>query len=219
MPRKRYGVCPFCGKQALLTRDHAPPSGIFLSPKPNNLITVRTCRACNEGTKLDDEYFRLCLAPAPNPSPAQWQLWNTKIIGSTLTHSPKLRANLVQLMDAVQEQNKRIPLVFNDGTPLTAEQAAHTIGLDKHRIDSVIDKVVRCLYYRFAGSVLPRQIVTDVSMEYPGHYEHQLAEPCGTIGTHREFIFWYDRSSVVLGSYWLLWFYESRLFKAMLCAA
>ncbi len=219
MPKKKmthYGACPLCGREAVLTRDHAPPDGIFLPPKPSNLITVRTCADCNEGTKLDDEYFRICLTPGPNPSPAQWRLWNEKVMGSTLSRSPRLQSRLVETMDALQEQHKATPLVFADGTPLTDEQAAQTVGLEKRRIDRVIDKIVRCLYYHFAGSVLPRQVLTDVSMEYVGDYLIQLAEPRGRIGNHREFTFWYDQLSATDQSYWLLWFYERPLFKVRL---
>ena len=220
MPRKKhYGSCPICGKEALLTRDHAPPDGIFLQPKPNNLITVRTCKSCNDGTKLDDEYFRICLAAGLQPSPAQWQLWNEKVQGSTLKRSPKLRSRLVQLMNAVQEHHKTSPLEFTDGTRLTDEQVAQTLVLEKSRIDRVIEKIVRCLHYRFYGAILPAEFIIEVSLESPQEYEHQLAQPCGVIGNHREFTFWYDRQAEASSSHWLLWFYEDQLFKAELHAA
>lgn len=217
MPKKKhYGSCPLCGREALLTRDHAPPDGIFLSPKPNNLITVRTCADCNEDTKLDDEYFRLCLAPGTVPTSAQWRLWNEKVMGSTLSRSPKLRSHLIELMDAAQEHHKTSPLVFADGTPLTDEQVAQTVHVVKSRIDRVIDKIVRCLYFHFTGLVLPGQITTAVSMEHVGGFLPQLSHPRGKLGNHREFAFWYSELSATPRDYWLLWFYEARLFKAVL---
>lgn len=217
MPRKkRYGPCPLCGREALLTRDHAPPDGIFLPPKPDNLITVRTCAECNEGTRLDDEYFRLCLAPGPAPTLAQWRLWDEKVMGSTLSRSPKLRTHLVDLMDAVQEHHKTSPLVFADGTPLTDEQAAQTLPLVKSRVDRVIDKMVRCLYFHFSGLVLPERITTVASMEYVSDHLDQLSNPRGKLGNHNEFAFWYSELSATPGTFWLLWFYETQLFKAVL---
>jgi hypothetical protein len=217
MPRKKHhGLCPLCGREALLTRDHIPPDGIFLPPKPDNLITVRTCRACNEGTKLDDEYFRLCLTPSPNASPEQWRLWNEKIYGSTLKRSPKLRSRLVQLTDAVKEHHKTSPLEFIDGTPLTDEQIEQTLSLEKSRIDRVVEKIVRCLYHHCTDAVLPGEIKADISLVALKDHVDQLAEPCGTIGNHREFVFWYDGLAEVLGSTWLLLFYEAQLFKAEL---
>ena len=211
MPRRKYrGLCPVCQKEALLTRDHVPPDGLFLPPKPSNLITVRTCRECNDGSKLDDEYFRICLALGPNPSREQWRLWSEKIMGSTLTRSPKLRSQLVQDMDAIQEHHKTSPLLFANGMPLTAEQAAQTLPLEKNRIDGSIDKMVRCLHYHINGASLSPAIRTSVSQETPAEYLPQLNNPSGIIGNCREFIFWTD------GGYWLLWFYEAILFKVLL---
>jgi hypothetical protein len=54
---KSNDICTFCGKQAV-TDDHIPPKCLFTKPRPTNLITVRACKTCNEGAKLDDEYFR-----------------------------------------------------------------------------------------------------------------------------------------------------------------
>jgi hypothetical protein len=215
--RKYHGQCPLCGREATLTRDHVPPDGIFLPPKPNNLITVRTCRSCNEGSKLDDEYFRICAAVSWSPSEAQWRLWNEKVMGS-LQRSPKLNAMLVHMMDAVQEEHKRKPLRFSDGTELTAEQAALTLPLLKSRIDATIEKIVRCLYYAESGSVLSQDLSFDISMEHAGETRYQtcLANPRLVVGTHREFVYYFDRLSPAPESSWLLWFYERQLFRATL---
>ncbi len=95
MPKRKHrGVCPLCERTATLTRDHVPPVGIFLDPKPDNLITVKTCADCNSSTKLDDEYFRIMVAAAIDPGPAQSRLWDQKIKGSTLLRSPGLGAAL-----------------------------------------------------------------------------------------------------------------------------
>lgn len=56
--KKRNGnLCVYCGNAAT-TRDHVPPKGIFLEPRPHNLITVPACNECNGGFSEDDEKFR-----------------------------------------------------------------------------------------------------------------------------------------------------------------
>jgi len=53
-------VCAFCGREfAGETRDHVPPKGLFGDGPKDDLITVPACRACNEGSSKDDEYFKL----------------------------------------------------------------------------------------------------------------------------------------------------------------
>lgn len=42
-----------------MTDDHIPPKNLFRKPYPNNLITVPSCKPCNGGSSMDDEYFRL----------------------------------------------------------------------------------------------------------------------------------------------------------------
>ena len=52
-------ICAICGKVVeKVTSDHIPPKSMF-GTKPNNLITVPACPACNGGSSADDEYFRL----------------------------------------------------------------------------------------------------------------------------------------------------------------
>ncbi len=51
--------CAYCGKIGPVTKDHVPPKGIFVQPRPVNLITVPACHEChNQQTSRDDEYFR-----------------------------------------------------------------------------------------------------------------------------------------------------------------
>lgn len=59
--KKEKGICPFCLKNKELTDDHIPPKNLFPKPRPNTLITVKSCKLCNSNTSKDDEYFRLML--------------------------------------------------------------------------------------------------------------------------------------------------------------
>src|SRR5688572_9120457 len=54
--------CVYCGATEDLTRDHVPGRGLFLPPRPDNLITVPCCKPHNKEYQLEDEYFRLYVA-------------------------------------------------------------------------------------------------------------------------------------------------------------
>lgn len=57
---KREGnkTCIYCGSCEDMTIDHIPPKALFPEPRPSNMLTVPSCRACNESFSKDDEYFR-----------------------------------------------------------------------------------------------------------------------------------------------------------------
>lgn len=57
MSKSKVGECVYCGKQGPVTRDHVPPKGIFAKPRPD-LITVPSCKDCNQDASKDDQYFR-----------------------------------------------------------------------------------------------------------------------------------------------------------------
>lgn len=59
--RKPAAECVYCGKFGEVTQDHVPPKSLFPSPRPSNLITVPSCKSCNNGASRDDEYFRKIL--------------------------------------------------------------------------------------------------------------------------------------------------------------
>lgn len=50
--------CIYCGSGSSLTRDHVPPKALFATPRPPDLLTVPSCRPCNESFSSDDDYVR-----------------------------------------------------------------------------------------------------------------------------------------------------------------
>ena len=56
------GICVYCGKKTILTKDHIPPKNLFGQPRPNNLISVPSCLDCNSSFSKDDEYFRFSIS-------------------------------------------------------------------------------------------------------------------------------------------------------------
>jgi len=58
---ERLLPCIYCGRAAD-TSDHVPPRLLLRQPYPVPMTTVPSCRACNQGASLDEEYFRVVLA-------------------------------------------------------------------------------------------------------------------------------------------------------------
>lgn len=58
-PRKKPAAeCVYCGTLGEITYDHVPPKNLFPRPRPSNLITVPSCKRCNNSASKDDEYLR-----------------------------------------------------------------------------------------------------------------------------------------------------------------
>ncbi len=87
-------TCFNCGTPDDLTDDHIPPEGFFPEPKPNNLITVRACKTCNNGFSKDDEAFRLWVSSSVFRNEAGDTIWNTHVIPSFAKRNGKLAKNI-----------------------------------------------------------------------------------------------------------------------------
>lgn len=82
--KRQIGECPYCGKQAELTKDHIPPKTIFPQPIPNGieLVTVRCCEECNGGASGDDKYFAVVLSSSQaHSNPKAKVVWERLLDG------------------------------------------------------------------------------------------------------------------------------------------
>lgn len=134
---KRPQVCYRCGKPEPTTRDHVFPAALFVNPRPNNLITVPACRACNADLQKDEQYFRFFILLGRNYyNPAARRLWNEGM-RPYIRRSPRFAATLVKDIRRVEVRTpKGLYLGQVDTHPA-----------DEARIDRVIEKIVRGLYY------------------------------------------------------------------------
>ena len=90
-----------------MTDDHVPPRSFFPPPLPNNLITVRCCKKCNNVFSLDDEAFLIWITSgAELNQKGRWILTN-KIV-------PKLRKK-IKLRDNVRKHIKIEPVQLPSG--------------------------------------------------------------------------------------------------------
>jgi hypothetical protein len=127
--------CYLCGAPAT-TSDHVPPRGVFPSPRPANLITVPACKTCNHGCSLDDEYFRTVVSAVSRDSPRSLHLLKQRIL-------PRVRekpAMGIELLKSVHRVD-----VFSKGGIFLGR--APQITIDSARIQNVINKIVRGLFW------------------------------------------------------------------------
>jgi hypothetical protein len=95
-------ICAYCGAPSPETRDHIPPRGVFPSPRPGDLITVPSCRPCNQGASARDERFLAYLSIQVGiDTPVTTRLWDQVL--------PGIRRNR-RLHQHLREEVARYPL-------------------------------------------------------------------------------------------------------------
>ena len=142
--------CVFCG-QAATTRDHIPPKGVFLDPLPTDLVTAPACAACNNSTKLDDEYFRALIATQGYWTVDGARLWKEKVVGSSFRKRPKFRQMLARNIIELPPEHRHPDL----------PGGVKAVTFDAQRINRVLRKIVLGLYWQHEKKQLP----TDISIE------------------------------------------------------
>src|SRR2546422_10376314 len=84
-------LCVYCRAADADTRDHIPPQLLFPSPKPNTLITVPACNACNKCFQQDDEVLAMFLTSLLGTNSAGMSIWKSRVLNGLLKRSPKLK--------------------------------------------------------------------------------------------------------------------------------
>ncbi len=153
--------CVLCGDKDATTSDHIPPRGLFLPDVRQDLISVPSCAACNNGASEDDEYFRNIVSTLAGAGshPEARRLFEGKIRRSL--NNPHQRA----FWDKIRNQLTQIPIHTTGGIYLGHFPAYEFKGTDVQRIKSVITRIVRGLYWKSTNTILPKEC--DVAVELP----------------------------------------------------
>ena len=139
-------VCAYCGNDNPKTKDHIPPKGVFAKPLPKDLITVPCCSKCHEGTSEDDLYFRTILLTSSNLIKDEKAMKQMKHAINSL-RKPK-RAKLAQsILNSLTEAE-----IVSEAGLILGKQPA--IRIDHDRIERVLVRIVRGLYFKELGSPL-----------------------------------------------------------------
>jgi hypothetical protein len=149
--RKPPEVCVFCGTQPATTRDHVPPRGLFIPPRPQ-LITVPACAVCNGGTSEIEEQFRLFVAAKDGPdTPSSVDFWRQGGL-RTAKKNNKLRKGLLS----------GVPLWVR--SPTTGKfHPSRTFKWSVTDHNRVITTITRGLYYHHYSSILDPSISIEVT--------------------------------------------------------
>jgi hypothetical protein len=201
MGKSKEGECAYCGRVRELTRDHVPPQSLFCKPRPANLITVPACTPCNREYSKHDEYFHLAM-----------------VLDIDRNKFPKENAASVRVINNLSREESR-------GFALSLLQKIdpETRGLrvDKARIEIVLHRIVRGIFYHHKKTQLPRSVPFKFKM-LGDSKEHAallresmniLAKDLRTIGGG-VFRYAFAQSSLREGfdTVWLLKFYDHRAF-------
>ena len=218
--RYEQGTCTYCGEAALVTRDHIPPVSLFPKPRPSNLVTVPSCRKCNSGASMDDEYFRLNLSIRHSAKrPLSKSVADAALRGLGRDQHARFRKTFFQ---GVRE----VDIKTLDGIYIGRSGA---YDVDLARLDKVVMRIVRGLYFHHYDNPLPTWCEVDVwCVDGFGRADPSVIqtlqswiirlqqEPPTEIGGG-VFKYWHcladgDGQSDGYSSVWLLLFYESTAF-------
>lgn len=211
---KKTGICALCGKFGKFTKEHVPPKNLFLKPRPNNSITVHLCNKCNHSFHLDDEYFRVYISAGAQPGTKLWKLWKQKVVGSSFARSGGLRGRLNDEHELLLEYATSNPLQAYDGSVLPEELLCLVQPFEGNRINAVVEKIVRCLYYKHKSEVFNETLEVNDAPMTESILKDILSTRSGEVGYSDEFVYKY--TDYTKGqTLWRLVFYRSKEFTVL----
>lgn len=150
MPKQKsyMGTCVFCGVIGDVTDDHVPPKTIFAKPRPSDLITVPGCKECNHGWSLDDEYFRTALCLSDKTKDERNATSGREAAMRSLQRR-KARGFAKMFLSRTFPKD-----VYSPGGIYMGKRLAFTV--DFERIQKVVAKITRGLFYNESGRILPQ---------------------------------------------------------------
>lgn len=129
------GYCAYCGEWRELTRDHVPPQSLFGRPRPSDLITVPSCFFCNNGASIEDEHFNFMLK-----------------LGLDRNKFPTENADSVDSIYRLTRPNK---VGWRSYLMQRYRPGPGGFLIDRERIEIVLRRIVRGLFYHGIGMRLP----------------------------------------------------------------
>ena len=86
-------LCMYCGvslEKSGRSKEHVPSKCLLLEPYPKELMTLNSCRICNQDLASDEQYFCALLSAVLTGS-TKPDMQNKKRAARTLRHQPRLR--------------------------------------------------------------------------------------------------------------------------------
>jgi hypothetical protein len=148
--REGYGFSPqcyLCQECPATTDDHVPPRGLFATTRGSDAQLLPSCDSCNGLLNEDEEYFRNVLASAGTNDEATHALQAVlrSFQGSSSLYPFDNRSQLYK--------NVRIVDLYSRGGIWKGRLP--TFDVSQERLQRVVTKIVRGLYYYHQKSPLP----------------------------------------------------------------
>ena len=203
-------LCIYCDSAVADTRDHVPPKLLLPKPWTSDLITVPACRPCNAGFQPLDEYFRATLGSRLGVDESDTGVDVVERLLRALDR-PGGRAISDELQDSVT-----MKAVFSEDGMHLGEHPA--LEIDSARIDAVLKRIVRGLYWHETRQVMPGRV--ELRADYVPGANKELAEllapiiaraPSVSIGSAFRYQ-WRETSELRFFTAWLLTFYGTAQF-------
>jgi len=137
-------------------------------------------------------------------------LWKEKVVGSTLRRSELLGKRLRRDHEKLVDHHKEKPMLAFDGKKIPHDTTPRLLALDANRINRVVEKIVRCLYYRELGNILPAGANFEITPEPISEekLEKVILERKGVSGARKNsFLYWYEFDETEKKSEWILLFF------------
>jgi hypothetical protein len=205
--KKPYSeICVYCGQKAT-TRDHVPPKQIFPKPRPDSLETVPACFKCNNLLAKDEDYFLATfMFSEAGVSEAGKKLWEQRL--------HRMYDNNLGLRRKIAQYIKPLDIYSQQG--LFVEKRV-TIEFDENRLDNVVCKIVKGLYYIEYKKILPTTITLNCLLlrtqeEYDVAQNYVSSLKNGSKTWKGIFQYRFNRTKDDLGSMWILTFYDFATF-------
>ena len=166
--KKKPKVCAYCGKPQATERDHVPPKCFFPDRSGIQMITVPACGDCNrkewygsgEEIAKDEEYTRNIFVWEYFASrhPAAKKLLSAETVGAD-----------GQILDEggaayrSAKNDPRVNRIFGSGLHLrqmrmpnsSTNVVVPTLDYDAKRVNRVVRKIIRGLYYHETNEIFP----------------------------------------------------------------
>jgi hypothetical protein len=209
-------LCIYCGQRAATDPDHIPPKCFFPTPRPSNLITVPSCRQCNNNFSKGDERVRNLITSLESTEdhPAIKNQLGDKRYRSLFRD--RGITNLNHLINSLMTKDR-----YSDGGIYL--EKAPAFNLDQPLMDRFFDRMSRALlYHENSIGYVNCRVEWHVSPNFssieniPNDIEKLLK--CGKLRILGDNIFYYVGWFLPekVNSLWILGFYDSVEFMTRL---
>jgi hypothetical protein len=151
-------LCVYCNEREATTEDHVVPEGFFPEAPTQGYVRVRACEPCNNGHSRDEEYLlAVLLAQGTGRSDEANEILNRW----SRDHETGARRRTGlgrRLVDAVEP----VELHSEAGIYLGTERA---VRLEVDRVNRVLEKIVRGLFFHEFGRRLPDDVTLRVELD------------------------------------------------------